>query len=52
MHKLKMSTRKRVIIEFKDKLMIRAKMVIDSNVLQQISHFRYLGHDIIYTLER
>jgi hypothetical protein len=27
-------------------------MIIDSNVLEQISHFTYLGTDIIYTLEK
>jgi hypothetical protein len=52
MYKLQISTKKTVVMVFKDKLMIIAKMIIDSNVLEQISHFSYLGSDVTYTLEK
>jgi hypothetical protein len=37
---------------FKGKFPIRTKIVIDNNILEQVSHFNYLGNEITYMQEK
>jgi hypothetical protein len=37
---------------FKGKFPIRTKIIIDNNILEQVSRFNYLGNEIIYMQEK
>lgn len=46
----KFQLRKQQLWYSKMSLMIGAKIIIDSNILEEISHFSYLGNNVTYTL--
>jgi hypothetical protein len=47
-YNLKMSVTKTKTMAFKGKYPIRIKIVINDKILEQVSHFKYLGSDISY----
>jgi hypothetical protein len=47
-YNLKISVTKTKTMAFKGKPPIRTKIVINDTILEQVSHFKYLGSDISY----
>jgi hypothetical protein len=51
-YNFKISIQKTKVMAFKGKFPIRTKIVIDNNILEQVSHFNYLGNEITYMQEK
>jgi hypothetical protein len=52
MNNLKISTKKTKVMALKGKSPGRAKIIIDNNILREISHFSYLKSVKTHTLRR
>ena len=51
-YNMKISTRKTKVMAFAGKDPVRSKIVLDNRILEQVSHFTYLGCDVSYEKDK